>query len=562
MEKRLIAWCLIGLFFGATGVWSFAEDWPHWTGPLGRNAANEIGLPDHFDRSTGENIRWETRLGEVAFGSPVVADGRIYVGTNMAALRDDPRFGRRYGGVLVCLDEATGERRWILASPERTQGLPRYTFLEEQRWGICSSPTVDGDRVYVVTNGDDLLCLDVNGQADGNDGPFVEEASYMAGEGKAPVALLPSDGDILWRYDIPRELEVAPHDVGSCSVLVVGDVIYTSTSNGIGRYRAEGPSDAVNPDAPAFIALNKYTGALLAVDDTPISRNLFHAQWAPPSFGTVGDRDLVFLGGSDGYCYAFDALGQAGRASGHLQTVWSFDANPPDYRFDGAGEVIEYGRGDHRAYVRKMKLNREIAAINAQSDGGNTATKDYKVSVEGYNASDGTFVGPSEILGSPVFYDNKIYVLTGRDPLHGLGRGALSCIDARGTGDISKSGLRWRYENIGRSMSTVAIADGLVYATDLQGRLYCLDAGMGVLYWQHDTGHEIWGNPLVADGKVYVNTRQSFWMFAAGRKKEVLFESRGGSETGPIAANGVVYAFIRGQLYAIAADDNPSSIVE
>ena len=85
----------------------------------------------------------------------------------------------------------------------------------------------------------------------------------------------------------------------------------------------------------------------------------------------------------------------------------------------------------------------------------------------------------------------------------------------------------------------------------LAGRIYCVDAGMGVLYWKHDTGHEIWGNPLVADGKVYVNTKQSFWIFAAGRKKEVLFTSRGGSETAPIAANGTVYAFIRGQLYAI-----------
>ena len=77
--------------------------------------------------------------------------------------------------------------------------------------------------------------------------------------------------------------------------------------------------------------------------------------------------------------------------------------------------------------------------------------------------------------------------------------------------------------------------------------------------WQHDTGAEIWGNPLVADGKVYINARQSFWVFAAGRVKKVLFNARGGGESGPVAANGVVYAFIRGQLYAIAKQEDEAA---
>jgi outer membrane protein assembly factor BamB len=363
--------------------------------------------------------------------------------------------------------------------------------------------------------------------------------------------LCDADADILWCFDIPRALAVAPHDVASGSVLVRGDVLYASTSNGIGRYRKDGATDAVNPDAPAFIALNKYTGVLLATDDTPISRELFHAQWASPSSGEVAGKQVVVVGGSDGVCYAFDALANSAWNApvARLSTRWTFDANPHHYRFAPDGSPIEYASGDYRRYRNKEELNRSIEAFNAET-GKNAIAR--RADLSKFNANDGTYIGPSEILATPIVHKDRVYILTGRDPLHGLGKGALSCIDATKTGDISESGLAWRFEGIGRSMSTVAVDNGLVYATDLAGGIYCLDANTGDLLWLQETKDEIWGNPLLADGKLYVNARRSFWILAAGRERKVFFTSRGGSECGPIAANGVVYAFIRGKLYAIA----------
>ena len=170
----------------------------------------------------------------------------------MKAVREDKRFTATDGGVVLCLDETTGKRLWQLVVPERD--FPKGIYMTQQKWGICSSPTVDGDRVYVVTNGDDVLCLDAQGLANGNDGPFKDEAQFMSWPEEPPVELLPTDADILWRFDIPGELSVAPHDVASCSVLIHGDVLYTSTSNGVGIAHHEG---AVNPDAPSFIALDK-----------------------------------------------------------------------------------------------------------------------------------------------------------------------------------------------------------------------------------------------------------------------------------------------------------------
>lgn len=518
-----------------TATTAHAEDWPAWTGPLGRNVSNEIDLPDSFDRSGMKNVKWVAELGTVAFGCPTVADGRIFIGTNHPAAKDDPRFAKTNAGVLACLDEATGKTLWRLVTPERTQGFHKNAHMIQQRWGICSSPTVDRDRVYIVTNGDDILCLDVNGMKDGNDGPFQDEARFMAREGEPPIELNETDADIIWRFDVPRELGVVPHDVGSCSILIGGDVLYTSTSNGIGT---DSPVYAVNTDAPAFIALDKNTGKLLATENEKISERLFHAQWASPSKGKVGDKSLIFLGGGEGVCYAFEAFapGQAD-APGLLKTVWSYDCNPPHYKRRN-GERVYYYQGDLRVYKSRKKRNQPT---------------------ENFNNGNGTFICRAEILSTPVFYNDKIYVATGRDPLHGLGQGILHCIDATQTGDITETGKIWSYEGIGRTLASVAIHDGLVYAPDLQGRLHCLDADTGQVYWIHDTGSELWGSPLVADGKVYLNTKRAFWILAAQKEKKVLFTQRGGSETAPIAANGTVYAFMRSKLYALAQSPAPKN---
>src|SRR5262245_58692990 len=58
----------------------------------------------------------------------------------------------------------------------------------------------------------------------------------------------------------------------------------------------------------------------------------------------------------------------------------------------------------------------------------------------------------------------------------------------------------------GRSMSTVAVHDGLCYAAELDGYLHCLDAKTGQKYWTYDTKRAMWGSPYWVDGKVYLGT--------------------------------------------------------
>ena len=73
----------------------------------------------------------------------------------------------------------------------------------------------------------------------------------------------------------------------------------------------------------------------MATDDTPIVQRLLHGQWSSPSLGKVGDRKLVFFGGGDGVCYAFEALASVPEKPVRLKTVWSYDCIPPEYKATG-----------------------------------------------------------------------------------------------------------------------------------------------------------------------------------------------------------------------------------
>ena len=64
-----------------------------------------------------------------------------------------------------------------------------------------------------------------------------------------------------------------------------------------------------------------------------------------------------------------------------------------------------------------------------------------------------------------------------------------------------REGRQWIF---GRTLSNVAIHDGLVIAPELDGYVDCLDARTGKKYWEHETEAETWGAPYWVDGKVYI----------------------------------------------------------
>ena len=530
----------------STGLLTRAEDWPQWGGnDPGRNFYSTAkGLPERFepgkvksgteeiDLATTKNVKWAVKLGSQSYGNPVVAGGKVYVGTNNESPRDKRHVGDR--SVLYCFDEKTGAFLWQLVVPKLKSGKVN----DWENLGLLASPLVVGNRLWIVTSRCEVLCLDTEGMANGNDGPYLDDAKYAVKDTPkeaAPGEPAKTDADIIWRYDMMDELGVFPHNASNCSVIMVDGLLYVCTSNGQDWTHVNIPS----PTSPSFIALDPKTGKLVAEDNAGIGPRIFHGQWTSPSTGKAGGKQLVFFGGGDGVLYAFDTKPQKGDGSkivpilpgapldreedkdnAYMKKVFWADLNPPEYKADKTGKPFKYPAAE----------------------------------------------GPSEVNSTPVFYKNRVYVPTGQDPEHGEGVGRLVCLDATKTGDISKTGVIWDYKGIHRSISSVSIdpTTGLLFIGDFSGFVHCLDAETGKLNWVYDMKAHMWGSTMVADGRVYVGDEDGdFVVLAAkgGSKAQVLSETNLGAPvySTPVIANGIMYVASQTHLFAIGADAKPVS---
>src|SRR4029453_5244470 len=195
------------------------------------------------------------------------------------------------------------------------------------------------------------------------------------GSTASPLEPGPTDADVIWLFDPTSQLGVHQHDAAHCSVLVHGAYVYASTSNGVDEHHKR----IVSPDAPSLIVLDKVTGKLVARDDEHMAPRTIHCTWSSPSSGVVSGRTLIFFGGGDGVCYAFEALKEAPRAGGSadvkdvakLKRVWRFDCDPTAPKEDV-----------HRYQDQKNE-------------------------------------GASNITGMPVFDGGRVYVTAGGDLWHG-----------------------------------------------------------------------------------------------------------------------------------------------
>ena len=446
-----------------------SQDWPMWGGTAQRNMTSSMkGLPDTWDAKGGTNIKWKAQVGSASNGNPVVADGKIFLGTNNGNPRNAEIVGDK--GVLMCFRESDGKFLWQAVS-DKLDG--------DSDWpdeGVCSSGAVEGKRLYYVSNRGELVCLDTEGFMDGkNDGPFQEEARKG-----------PTDADVIWTLDMRKELGVAQLYMAASGPVIWEDLVFVGTPNG----RDSADEKVLAPKAPSFLAVNKNTGKVVWQDNSP-GEGILHGQWSSAGLATVdGVQQAIFPGG-DGWLYAFNA--RTG------EKLWRFDLNPKDAVWP--------------------------------------KTRNYGVS-------------------TPVFSGGQVFMSVGQDPDHPNGIGHAYCINPAQKGDSTETGRVWQYDGIGRSISTAAVADGLVYLSDMKGLLHCLDVKTGKPYWTYDMMAPVWGSPLVADGKVYLGDQDGdVVVLKAGTELKKIAEIDMGDSvySTPVPANGVLYIMTRSNLFAVAA---------
>ena len=354
------------------------------------------------------------------------------------------------------------------------------------------------------------------------------------------------EADTIWVFNMMQELNVSQHNMCSCSITALGDILFVNTSNGVDESHKNIPS----VQAPSFMAIDKNTGKVLWTDGSP-GDNILHGQWSSPSVGTLAGVPQVIFGGGDGWVYSFKA---DGGKDGKPELLWKFDANPKN------SEWILGGRGTR-----------------------------------------------NNIIATPVLHNDRVYVAVGQDPEHGPGDGHLWCIDPSKRGDVSpelavnvsdrsksiphkrllaidetagevaidneNSAVIWHYsrfdqnddgefeshETMNRSCGTVAIKDDILYIADFSGIFHCLDALTGKVHWTYDMYSPAWGSPLIADGRVFIGDEDGevaiFKHSAEPQEPMEEIDMLNSVYSTPIVANGVIYISNKSHLFAIEKQD-------
>lgn len=115
------------------------QDWPQWRGPQRTGLSSETGLLKQWPAEGPRKVWSINGLGE-GYGALAIKGDRILVqGTNGSA------------SVVYCLNRADGKTIWSAAlGPKRD---------ESRGNGPRATPTIDEERVYVLTENGDLVCL-------------------------------------------------------------------------------------------------------------------------------------------------------------------------------------------------------------------------------------------------------------------------------------------------------------------------------------------------------------------------------------------------------------------
>ncbi len=122
-----------------------SSDWPQWHGPDRTNISNETGLLQQWPKSGPPRV-WSVSTLGVGYGSLAIVGDRIFV--QGAATSEG-----RQQSMLYVLNRADGKVLW-----SKALGVAGNNGMGP---GPRGTPTVDGDRVYVLTESGDLACLKV-----------------------------------------------------------------------------------------------------------------------------------------------------------------------------------------------------------------------------------------------------------------------------------------------------------------------------------------------------------------------------------------------------------------
>jgi len=475
-----LLWILRAGVFALLAATAGGADHPQWGQAWSRNmVSDERHLPDSFNPGTGHNLKWSAQLGTETHSTPVVSRGRVYIGTNNGHPRDPKEQGDR--GVLMCFEEATGRFLWQLVVPKRTEDI----YFDWPQSGIASTPTIENDRVYIVSNRGEVLCLD----------------SLKSGE-------------ILWRFDLTTGAGIWSHDAAHSSILLNSDYLYLNTGTGVDNTHKR----IRTPEAPSLVVLDKQTGRLVARDNEKIAPKIFHSTWCAPSLGTVKDRALIFFGGGNGVVYAFETVRQglaretpppSAMPVATLAKVWHFDFDPAAPKTNIHNYNSNRREGPSNFYGMPV-FHRERLYVAGGGDlwwGKNEAwLKCIDATGQGDVTSKSllwSYPLQKHVLATPAIQNGLVFIADCGRNFH--------CLDSN-TGQPY-----WTHEITGEVWASPLVADGKIYLGTRSGAFYVFAATREKkLLTTVEMREPISSSAIAANGVVYVATMSRLYAVCEG----------------------------------------------
>jgi outer membrane protein assembly factor BamB len=203
------------------------QDWPQFRGPTGQGHSTETGLPLEWNET--RNVAWKVPVPGLAWSSPVVANGRVWITT---AVENRGAVSLR----LMGFDAATGGQ----ALDVEVFRVGRGAAINPKNSHASPTPLVEDGRVYV----------------------------HFGANG---TAALTGTGEIVWKARFPYESQ---HGNGGSPILY-GDLLVFSCDGG---------------DAAFVIALDKNTGKTRW---KTWRRQPWDQAYSTPIVIRVGDRDQI-----------------------------------------------------------------------------------------------------------------------------------------------------------------------------------------------------------------------------------------------------------------------------
>jgi len=438
------AWYLLLFLLSVTALAASAEsfDWPQWQGPDRNGISKERGLLKEWPKD-GPPLAWRLKGLGGGYSAPSIAAGKIFGMSN-----------RDGNEVVWALAEADGKELWATRlGPACEQGGPQG--ME----GPACTPTVDGERLYVVGAGGDIACLQVK------DGKIVWQKSFTRDFG----GRLPA-----WRF--------------TESPLVDGDKVICTP----------GGQDAM------LVALNKLTGETSWKSQMPAAAG---GAAGPGGFGGgAGGRGGGrggrggFGGGGAAYASAiaidFDGQRQyaqltaralIGVAASDGKFLWRYDKpanrmginiSTPLYHDGTVFAASAYGAGGG------------LVKLSKGADGGIKAEEVYFTNMM------------QNHHGGMILLDGYLYGANG-----GNEGGYLVCLDFK-TGNVM-----WDGRQVARTQApkgSILLADGRLYYRHERGTMTLIEPSpkeyleRGRFEQPDRTRQPAWTHPVIANGKLYI----------------------------------------------------------